>query len=814
MQNQARIVIVGAGIVGCSAAYFLTQRGWRDVVVIDQGPLFATGGSTSHAPGLVFQTNSSRSMSLLAQASVATYNALRREDDTPCFYGVGSLEVAHTPERWQDLRRKIGFARACGLEAALIGPEEAARMLPLLDASRIQGAYYVPSDGIAKAVWAAEAMAKAATARGASFYGNVAVEGFDIANGRVRAVLTAQGRIDAEQVLICGGIWGPKIARMAGIHIPLTPCQHQYVRTTPLPQLAGATREATHPILRMQDKDMYARQHGDCYGIGSYQHEPMLTDAEAIRAPGTSPMMPSVMPFTPEHFEQPWRDAVELLPALAGAELTDCINGMFSFTPDSYPVLGPAPSVAGLWIAEAVWVTQGAGVGQVMAEWLDEGAPSLDLHEADSARFEGHALSKRYILARGAQQYREVYDIIHPRQGLLDPRPIRTSPFYAQQQALGAVFFEARGWERPQWYGANAPLLTGLAVPTRDPWGAQLYSPIAAAEHLATRERVALFDMTPLPRCEVSGPGALALLERLTTSRMNRKVGSVAYTAMLNAKGGIRSDITVARLGAERFQVGCNGLHDLAWFQQHAPPDGSVTVRDLASELCCVGVWGPRARDLLAPLVEGDLSTKAFPYFSARQLFVGEVPVLAMRVSYVGELGYELYAPTEYGRYLWELLWQAGQAHGVVAGGRAAFDQLRLEKGYRLWGQDMTEEHTPDEAGIGFVVNEEKGDFVGRDALLQRRAHELTRKLCCLVLDDRELVLLGKEPIYASGRVASYVTSAAYGYSVNHSIAYGYLPVEHAQTGSRVEVEYFGERYGACVAPEPLWDAQGERLRA
>jgi glycine cleavage system aminomethyltransferase T/glycine/D-amino acid oxidase-like deaminating enzyme len=810
MQTSASLVIVGAGVVGCSAAYFLTKKGVRDIVVLDQGPLFDTGGSTSHAPGLVFQTNASKTMTTLSRRTVELYSSLEL-DGQPCWYGVGSLEVARTPERWLDLHRKLGWARSWGLEGCLLDAAEVARRVPLLDPSIIHGAYYVPTDGLAKAVRACEAMAREAMQHGASFHGHTPVIGFDTSDGRVQAVITPNGRIATERVLICTGIWGPKVGRMAGVSIPLTPCQHQYARTTPLAELGGEEREIIHPILRDQDVSMYYRQHFDGYGIGSYQHEPLLVDAEDILPPERAPIQPAMMDFTPEHFGDAWADAVKLLPPLGKTEIASAFNGMFSFTPDGFPLIGEAPDVRGLWVAEAVWITHGGGVGRTVADLMTDGVSDLDLHDCDLNRFEPHAHTRSYVRARGAQQYREVYDVIHPLQQMEQPRPLRATPFHARQRELGAVFFEARGWERPQWYASNERLLTDYPVPARTEWAGRHWSPIAGAEHQATRERVGLFDMTSLPKLEVTGPGALSLLQGLVTNQIDRPVGSVVYALMLDETGGIRSDVTVARLGEDRFQVGSNGLLDLDWIRRHLPTDGSAQVREITGAICCLGLWGPRARDVARGVCDDDLSTEAFPYFSARRIAIGEVPVEALRVSYVGELGWELYTPAEYGQRLWDLLWEAGQPSGIVAVGRAAFESLRLEKGYRLWGVDMTTEHTPYEAGVGFAVKAKKGEFVGREALL-RAKDNVCRRLSCLTLDDPSVVVMGKEPILAGGNVVGYVTSAGFGYSAGKSIAYGYLPAELAVPGTQVAVEYFGEACPATVAAEPLFDPERRRL--
>jgi glycine cleavage system aminomethyltransferase T/glycine/D-amino acid oxidase-like deaminating enzyme len=814
MEASARVVIVGAGIVGCAVADHLTSIGWRDVVVLEQGPLFEAGGSTSHAPGLMFQTNPSKTMTDLAKYSVGRYTELEL-DGQPCGYGAGGIEVAETPERWHDLKRKHGLATSWGLESHLISPEECAEKIPLLNPGKIRGGLFVPSDGIAKGVRACEAMARLATERGAKFHGEIEVTGIVTGNGHVRAVETDKGRIETELVVSCAGMWGPRIGRMVGMNIPLVPMQHQFAWTTPVAELAGETREVVHPILRHQDFSMYFRQRRDHYGIGTYEHRPMPVSPDDLgrnyRGEG---VMPSILEFTPEDFEPSWREARELLPPLRDAEMDVTMNGLFSFTPDGGPLLGESRDVRGFWIAEAVWITHALGVGRVMAEWISSGVPSIDIAGADVHRFEPYSSSPAYILARSAQSFREVYDIIHPEQPMEEPRPLRVSPFYPRQGELGAYFLEASGWERPHWFESNEPLLDGRDIPDREEWAGRYWSKIAGAEHQATRERVALYDMTSLKKAEVTGPGALDFLQRLTTGRLDKPAGKVTYTLMLDAAAGIRSDITVARLGEEEFQLGLNGPRDIEWMERHLPGDGSVRVRDITCGTCCVGVWGPSARDLVQSLSEDDFSNGAFGFFNARRAHLREVPVTALRLSYVGELGWEIYTTADLGLRLWDLLWKAGQPYGVLAGGRAAFNGLRIEKGYRAWGTDMTTEHDPFEAGLGFAVKLDGGDFVGREALLKRREEGPRQRLVCTVLDDPGVVVMGKEPVWSEGRAVGYVTSAAYGHTVGRSIAYAWVPPEHAEVGNGLEIEYFGERHPATVAEEPLFDPAMKRMRA
>ncbi len=812
MEDRADIVVIGAGIVGCNVADHLTQMGWRDVVVLDQGPLFEAGGSTSHAPGLVFQTNPSRMMTELAKYGVRRYSELDL-DGQPCFYPVGGIEVAATPARWKDLKRKHGLAVSWGLEPELMSPEECAEQMPLLDPEKVYGGLFVPDDGIAKGVRVSEAAARQATERGARFYGETEVTGIEVKGGRVRAVETSRGRIETELVVSCAGMWGPRIGRMVGMSVPLLPMQHQYAWTTPLEELAGETREVVHPILRHQDYAMYFRHQGERYGIGAYRHRPMPISADDIPKYEDAEVMPSIMEFTPEDFQPSLDEARRMLPPLRNAGLEAPINGLFSFTPDGGPLLGESREARGFWVAEAVWVTHAAGVGRAVAEWITTGAPGIDLAGADVHRFEPWALSPAYVRERSMQSFREVYDIIHPQQPMEEPRPLRTSPFYPRQKELGAYFLEATGWERSHWFEANAPLVAGRDIPGRDAWSGRYWSPIVGAEHQVTRERVALYDMTPLKRAEVGGPGALEFLQRLNTNQLGKPPGKVTYSLMLDPAGGVKSDITVARVGEELFQVGLNGPRDVNWMERNLPGDGSAWLRDITAGTCCIGVWGPAARELVQSLSEDDFSGAAFGFFNVREVYLREVPVRALRLSYVGELGWELYTSADLGLRLWDLLWEAGQEYGVIAGGRGAFNGLRLEKGYRAWGTDMTTEHDPYEAGLGFAVKPGKGDFVGREALLRRLEEGPRRRLVCLTLDDPEVVVVGNEPVYSDGAAVGYVTSAAYGYSVGQSVAYAWVAPSLAEPGTALEVEYFAECYPATVAEEPLFDPEMRRMR-
>ena len=725
--------------------------------------------------------------------------------------------AAWTKERFSDFKRRRGLALAYGIDAELIGPRELMELVPIVS-ERVAGALYFPSDGIGKAVRAAEAMAREAQASGVVFCADTRVTDIEVAGGRVRAAVTDRGRIRTDLLVCAAGIWGPKVGRMAGVSIPLYPMQHQYVRTGPLAELKGETGEASHPIMRHQDGALYLRQHGEGYGIGSSDHEPLPVEPDDIVEHGEPGAMPASMAFTPLHFTSARRSAEKLIPALRGAKLVEQFNGMFSFTPDAMPVLGESDEVRGFWAAEAVWIAHAGGAGRAIAEWIVQGSPSIDLRECDIARFHPNARTRAYALARGVEQYREGPTVHHPLDQMYSERGARPSPFYAKEEALGAVFFESSGWEIPQWYEANESLPDDYDEPWKDRkgWAARNWLPIVGAEHRTARERAAIFDLTAITKLEVTGPGALAAIQRVTANQMDQPTGRITYTSVLDERGGIVCDLTVTRLADDRFMVMTStgyGYHDLKWLRDHMPDDGSVSIEDVSNDLGCLCLWGPRAREVVTAASRDDFSNEAFPYRGARHVTIGGVPVLAVRLSYVGELGWELYVSNDRGADLWDALWEAGRPHGLIAVGAAAFTSMRIEKGYRLWGTDIHTEYNPYEAGLGFAVRLNKGDFIGRDALAEARKAGLRRKLCCMTLDDPAAVVMGSEPVMAEGQVLGFVTSADYGYSVGTGIAYAYLPVEYSEPGTRVDILYFNERYAARVVEEPLYDPEGARMR-
>ncbi|HEY7527469.1 MAG TPA: FAD-dependent oxidoreductase, partial [Candidatus Limnocylindria bacterium] len=599
-----------------------------------------------------------------------------------------------------------------------------------------------------------------------------------------------------------------EIGRLAGVSVPLIPFAHQYLVTE---SIEGVHAEL--PQLRDPDNLVYFRPEVRGLVMGGYERNPAPFGLDGIPPDFNGKLLPPDWP----RFEEISAGAVRRLPAMADAGVRQMINGPEAFTPDNEFILGES-EVRGFFVAagfSAHGIAGAGGIGRQMAHWIVDGEPPLDLWKMDIRRFGPQYRSRPYTYARAFENYATYYDIHYPNEERQSGRPLRLSPTYPRLVELDCAFGEKSGWERPNWFESNAA--AGDAALRPRGWAGRHWSPAIGAEALATRQSAALFDETSFSKIEIAGPGALAFLQRLCDNELDRPVGRVTYTQMLNRRGGIECDFTVTRLGEDRFWIVTGtafGNHDLAWIRSHAPRDGSVQLRDLTAARACLGIWGPAARDIVGTLTDDDLGNAAFPYMTAREISVGNVPVLALRVTYVGELGWELYCPTDYGLALWDALWQAGQPHGLVAGGYRAIDSLRLEKGYRVWSSDITPEDTPYQAGLGFAVRLNKaGGFIGQEALAAA-GPEPVRRLCCLTLDEPLMVALGNEPIQVDGDIVGRVTSGGYGYAVARSIAYGYLPSDRAVVGQRVEVEIAGEWAGGEVAQEPLYDPAGERVRA
>jgi glycine cleavage system aminomethyltransferase T len=648
----------------------------------------------------------------------------------------------------------------------------------------------------------------------------------------VRRVRTTRGDIEAETVAIACGVWSPRIARMAGASIPLTPAVHQMIDVGPVPRFLTSKTAVDYPIVRDMDTNMYERQDGQGLEVGSYAHRPILHDPDEIPSIEEASLTPTELPFTQEDFERQLEHALELVPEILGDEsvgIKYAINGLLSLTPDGLPLLGETPEVCGLWSVAAVWVKEGPGVGRAVAEWMTRGESEIDLQSSDIARFYPEQRTPAHVRGRASEGFNKTYGIVHPGEQWESNRGVRVSPFHEREVELGARFFEAAAWERPHWYESNAALVEEFGVrPREHEWDARWWSPIINAEHLAMRDRAAMFDLTAFCVFDVVGSGALETVQRVAARQMNVPAGRVIYTPVLSPRGTFKSDLTIMRIDDDRFRVvtgGAHGMADLKWFADQLV--GDARIEDHTSTICTLGLWGPRARNILSAITSTDVSNEAFPFSTWQELDNG---VIASRISYVGDLGWELYGPVEHGLELWDAVWEAGRPYGIVPAGIGVYGTTgRLEKAYRAFGFELDADYTVVEADMAWwkVKGE---DFVGKEAHLRHREAEPVATLCTLTIDDHTSAKgvkrypLGREPIVepdgtpiadAHGR-RSYVTSAGAGPSLGKHVLMAYLPPSHAVEGGKLAVEYMGERYPVTidvVGSRPPFDPENARIR-
>jgi len=821
LPDRARVVIIGGGVGGTSIAYHLAELGERDVVLLDRNEL--TSGSTFHSAGLVGQLRSSVSLTKMMMYSVELYRRLEAEgtDFSPGWTECGGIRLACTPEREQEIHRQVAWAKTFGLPLELLSAQEARELFPLMVTDGVRVGSYLPTDGYLDPSQLTYALADGARRGGVRIFTHTRVEGIDVEDGAVRRVRTEWGDIEAEVVVNAGGMYAAQIGRLAGVRIPIIPFAHEYLVTQPFPQMEEIRKAGTHlPTMRDPDLLVYYREEGGGLVMGGYERHsaPWSLDEHLVdRIPPT--FNGQLLEEDWDRFEEITENSKRRVPVMDAITVTKLINGPEAFTPDNEFCLGET-DVRGFFVAAgfcAHGLAGAGGIGKVMAEWIHSGEPQMDLWHMDVRRFGQQYRSPSYTLKRTKEVYETYYDIRYPGHERQAGRPLRVSSAYGWHAEHAAAFGEKSGWERVNWYEANAK--DGDEALRPRGWAGMHWSPAVGAEHRATRERAGLFDESSFAKLHISGPGAAAFLEGLCDNTVARGVGDITYTQMLNSRGGIECDFTVTRLAQERFSIVTGtafGNHDLAWLRRHAPRDGSVDIHDMTARWACFALWGPRARDILQPLTPDDLSSAAFPYMTMREITVGDVPVRALRVTFVGELGWELYCPTEFGAGLWRALWAAGEPHGLVAGGYKAIDTLRLEKGYRVWAADITPDENPYEGGLGFCVKLDKpGWFIGADALRAvRDAGGPARRLACITLEDPRSVALGNEPVRVGGEIVGRVTTGGYGYTVERSIAYAYVPAEVAVAGTAVEIDIFGQWVAGTVAEEPLHDPAGDLVRA
>jgi glycine cleavage system T protein len=809
LPSHARVVIIGGGIVGCSVAYHLTKLGWRDVVLLERRELSC--GTTWHAAGLVGQLRSSHNLTRLARYGAVLYEGLEAETGQATgFRRCGSISVARTPERLIELKRGASMARCFGVDVEVIAPSEAGRLWPLMRTDDLAGAVWIPGDGRTNPIDTTLALARGARAGGATLLENVTVTGVRRDRGAATGVHTDRGDIACEVVVNCAGMWGREVGRMAGVNVPLHAAEHFYIVTEPM---AGVTRDL--PVLRDTDGYIYVREEVGGLLMGGF--EPAAKPWGMAGIPGDFSF--SLLPEDWDHFRVLMEQACVRIPAIETAPVRRHVNGPESFTPDNRYMLGEAPELRNFFVAagfNSVGIASAAGAGQALAEWIVGGAPAMDLWDVDVRRFMPFQGNARYLRERTREVVGLLYAMHWPFRQPETARGVRRSVLHDRLAARGAVFGAVAGWERANWFATD-----GVEPRYAYTYGRQNWFPCAAAEHRAVREAVGLFDQSSLAKLLLQGPDAAEALQRLCAGDVDVPPGRIVYTQMLNPRGGIECDLTVTRLADDTYlivTIAAAATHDADWIRRGLG-EARATLTDVTSALTVLGVMGPRSRTLLGRLTDAGLSSRAFPFGTTREIELGYATVRATRITYVGELGWELYVPTELAAAVYEDVVAAGADLGLRHAGYHAMDSLRMEKGYRSWGHDLGGDDTPLEAGLGFAVALGKPGFVGREALLRQREKPLGRRLVMFTLDDPEPLLLGDEPIWRDGVLVGRITSGAYGHTLGRSVGMGYVThpdgVDAAfLRAGRWELEIALDRFPATASLEPPYDPSSTRVRS
>ncbi len=828
MKDTARVVIIGGGIAGCSLAYHLTQYGWNDIVLVDKGEL--TSGSTWHAAGIVTVFHTSPSLMRMRKYSIDLYKKLQADGgDQVGWRTVGSLRVASTPDHFKFLQRQVSQGKAIGLDLEIISPEEALKHYPLMSRENLYGAIYLPGDGYLDPSGVTYELAKRAREKGAMIYTGVRVTDIELSPKReVKRVITDHGAIQTEIVVNAAGMWAPRIGAMlvlsngerVSAHLPMTPLTHQHLAT----KITNYQLPRDTPVLRDPANLVYIREEQGGFLIGGFEIDPVAHFAEGAPWDFTQQLFPPDW----ELFDPILQGAIRRVPIVEKAQAVKLVNGPEAITPDSRPLLGPVPGLRGFFIAAGLSHTGfggGGAIGQIVAEWIVEGEPSQDTHEYNVRRFGDIYRDTNFTAERAKESYKYYYFLRYPHDENESTRPLRRSPLESRLNEFGAVYGEKNGWERVNYFDVGKPARRAGADQRAWGWGRPAFFEQVGEEHRAVRERVGIFEMSSFGKIDVKGRRALALLQKLADSNLDKPIGRVVYTQFLNARGGIESDLTITRLGDEHFRVTTGSAfvsRDLGWIVMRANSDmGELEIRDCTTEYACIGIWGPRAREVLQRATHDDVSNEALPYMAAKKLKVGDVEIIAQRVTFVGELGWETYMRHDDAPKVFDALMRAGKEFGITPCGYKALDSLRLEKAYRYWTADITPADNPYEAGLGFCVHLNKGDgstgspqdFIGRDALVKIKSQGLVRKLCTLTMDGSASIY-GGEAIFSDGQVVARLRSGGYGYTVGKNIGLAYLPMELTRVGTRLQVEVFGERVEACVENDVLYDAEGKRIKA
>ena len=836
LPTRANVVVIGAGIVGSCLVGHLARLGWTDLVLLEKGPLPNPGGSTGHASNFIFPVDHNKEMALLGEQSANQYRDMQLSVDS------GGIEVARTADRMHELARRMTSARAWGIEAHLLTPAEVVELVPFVNEEVILGGFYSPTVSVVDSLEAGTTMRREAVETvGCQVFANTEVLDIETSEGEggvttVRSVITDKGTIQADHVVIACGVWSNRIANMAGAAIPLVPTVHQMADVGPIDILAETNNEIGYPIVRDMDTLCYERQSAGSMEIGSYGHRPIFHHPDEIPSNEEAALSPTEMPFTPDDFDPQMETAIELMEMLGDAEIKYAINGLLAMTPDTMPCLGETPEVRNLWSAAAVWVKEGPGMAQVVAEWMTFGYPRvIDVHGADIARFYDQERTEEHIWARAEEHFNKTYGIVHPAEQWEGRRNLRVGPYFSRQEDLDAMFFQARTWERPQWFGANADLVERYDLSEREvEWDNRWWSPITIGEHLNLRENCGVVDLSAFQIYELEGPGAVEYADRLAVNKVDVPVGRSIYTPWLTADGGFHSDLTMMRLGEDRVRIVTgvfDGGRDEFWTRRHMPTDGSVSFRNITEQVTTLGLWGPNAPAVLSQLTDQDLSQTDSPYGSIVDAEVAGLPCQLFRISYVGDTGWEIYAAWDDGPALWDALMEAGADLGIrPTGGGVYGSSGRLEKGYRLMGAELESEYNPLEAGLA-RPKLKAADFIGREAYqAAREAGDPEVLMCTLTVEnqtdgqgrDRHM-MGGNEPILdADGRRivdshgrCSRVTSAGHGPSVAKHLLMSYLPRELAVPGTDLQVMYMNELYPVKVASTgAVFDPDDTRMKA
>ncbi len=807
MKDQARVVVIGGGIMGVSVAYHLAKMGWKDVMLLEKGEI--ASGESGWAAGLVTQFHTSPTLMQIRKYSIDLFSELG------LIKHVGSLRLASSEAQLKELKRNISQARAIGLEVEVIGPDDAARLFSGLSKESLYGGFYIPRDGHLDPYLTTTDLARRVREMGVSVHTDTLVTGIELApTGEIRKIRTNKGDVRTEIVVNAAGIWGPQVAAMAGLHIPTTPVDHQHIALKAVP---GHEFSHDTPCLRDPDNLVYLREEQGGLVVGGYELNPNPRWIDGVPWEHGSKSLPPDY----DRFEPLLEGVIRRIPHLDRAEIVTLVCHPGAYTPDSRPLLGPLPGVRGFWCAAGLSLNGyggAGGMGKVLAELIIEGEPSLDVFGFHAWRFGRSYADPSFAGERTREGVKYYYLLRYPNDENEWARPRRVSPVHYRCQELGAIFGEKNGWERVNYFQPGKPWRRMGADQRQWGWTRPPYFDRVREEHLACRERVALFDMSSFGKIELRGPGALPLLQRLADNQIDVPAGRAVYTQFLNTRGGVEADVTITRLAPDWFRVvtGSNFIgNDLGLARMGLRPgDPPVEIRDVTEEYATLGLWGPKAREVLQGVSSSDVSNAAIPYMSAKLIDLAGAEVLAQRVTYVGELGWEFYVRAERAMQVWDALMTEGRKHGIEPGGYKVLDSLRLEKGYRYYSMDVTMTEDPYMAGLGFCVRLNKGDFIGREALAKIKERGPAHKLCTLTIGAEDyLTLYGGEAVVSGKDVVGRLRSAGYGFTVKKNIAYSYLPLSHAKVGTKLQVDMFGDLIPAVVDEDVLYDAKGERLR-